>query len=216
MRDLANALRDIGYVRLKAVSGSETTLEIARRIGSISTISGIAPVQELAPRSVEHASASSYGGLYGLEKFPLHTDMAHWHVPPRYFLLRCTHPAPEVKTLVLHSRCMLGDEDGITLRRALFRPRRRLDGRLTSLRLYESERCRWDPLFISPVTKCAFELRQRVLRRIEAARTVELSLEDPQDCIIIDNWSALHGRTEVSPLCTHRKIERVYLDSVKL
>jgi len=215
LKDLADELRDVGYVRVKAVSEDETTLEIARRFGSISVISGVAPVQELIPRSVEQASTSSYGGMYGLGQFPLHTDMAHWHVPPRYFLLRCMHPAPEVKTLVLHSQDVFGDEDEITLRRALFRPRRRLDSRLTCLRLYENGRCRWDPVFIVPITNCAVELRQRVLRRIESARTVELSLEDPLDCIVLDNWSALHGRTDVPSKCTHRILERVYLDSVK-
>jgi len=215
-RDLANELRDIGYVRVKAISPDETTLEIARRFGSISVISGVAPVQELVPRTVEQASASSYGGMYGLGQFPLHTDMAHWHVPPHYLLLRCVHPAAEVKTLVLHSRYMFCDEDEITLRRALFRPRRRLDGRLTSLRLYENGRCRWDPVFIVPITDCAVELRQRVLARIESARTAEISLEDPLDCVILDNWSVLHGRTEVPTQCIHRRVERLYLDSVKL
>jgi alpha-ketoglutarate-dependent taurine dioxygenase len=131
LKDWADELRDHGYVRVRAISADETTLEIAQRLGSISVISGITPAHELVPRSVEQASASSYGGMYGLGPFPLHTDMAHWHVPPRYFLLRCVHPAPQVKTLALHSRNLFDEEDEVTLRRALFRPRRRLDGRLT-------------------------------------------------------------------------------------
>ena len=193
---------------------AETTLEIARRLGSASVISDVTPVQELIPRAADQVSSSSYGAMYGLGQFPLHTDMAHWYLPPHYFILRCVRPAPKVRTLVVHSRDLLADEDEVTLRRALFRPRRRLDGRLTSLRLYESGRCRWDPVFIVPITKSAVELRERVLRRIEAGRIEELSLEDPMDCIIFDNWSVLHGRTRVPLECAHRKIERIYLDSV--
>jgi L-asparagine oxygenase len=211
-----NELRESGYVRIKAITAVETTLEIAQRLGSVSAISEVAPVQELIPRPAEQASASSYGGMYGLGQFPLHTDMAHWYLPPHYFLLRCVQPAPEVKTFVLHSRHLFADEDEVTLRRALFRPRRRLDGRLTSLRLYESGRCRWDSVFITPITRSAVELRERVLRRAEAGRIEELSLDDPMDCIVFDNWSVLHGRTKVPLECIQRKIERVYLDSVDL
>jgi alpha-ketoglutarate-dependent taurine dioxygenase len=207
-------LGEKGYARVKAISEAETTLETAGRLGSVSLISEVSPVQELVPRAADQTSSSSYGGMYGLGQFPLHTDMAHWYVPPHYFLLRCVQPAPEVKTLVLHSRNLFADEDEVTLRRALFRPRRRLDGRLTSLRLYESGRCRWDPVFIMPITKSAVELRERVVRRAEAGRIEELSLDDPMDCIVFDNWSVLHGRTKVPLECVHRKIERVYLDSV--
>lgn len=206
----------MGYIRIKAISADETTLEIAQRVGAISVIAGIAPVQELTPRSVEQASASSYSGLYGLGQFPLHTDMAHWYVPPHYLLLRCVHAANQVKTLVVHSRNLFADEDEITLRRALFRPRRSLDGRLSSLRLYESGQCRWDSIFIVPTTNCAVELRQRILGRIDSASPIELLLKDSLECVILDNWSVLHGRTSIAAECTHRKMERVYLDSVNL
>ena len=214
MTNLAGELAEKGFVRVKAVTEDETTLEIARRHGLVSVIADVSPVQVLIPRASGQTSASSYGDMYGLGQFPLHTDMAHWYIPPRFFLLRCVRPAAEVKTLVLHSRHLFSDEDEVTLRRALFRPRRRLDGRLTSLRLYDTGRCRWDPVFIVPITRTAVELKERVHQRIEEGRAEELSLEDSMDCMIIDNWSVLHGRTSVPLECVHRTIERVYLDSV--
>jgi len=189
-------------------------MEIAKRLGSPAVIPDVSPVQELVPRAADQSSSSSYGGMYGLGEFPLHTDMAHWFVPPHYFLLRCVQPAADVKTIVLHSRDLFAGEDEVTLRRALFRPRRRLDSRLSSLRLYEGGRGRWDPAFIVPITKSAADLSERIFRRIEAAQTEALTYEDPSDAIIFDNWSVLHGRTKVPPDCIHRKIERVYLDSV--
>lgn len=216
VKNLASDLRENGYSRVRTITAAETTFEIARRLGSPSVISGVATVQELVPRSIGQASDSSYGRIYGLGQFPLHTDMAHWCVPPHYFLLRCVQPAPQVKTLALHSRHLFAEEDDVTLRRALFRPRRRLDGRLTSLRLFERGRYRWDPVFIVPITASAAKLRERILLRIEATDVEELSLEDPMDCLIIDNWTVLHGRSDVPPGCVHRKIERVYLDSVHI
>ena len=215
MNDSATELREVGWIRLEAVDASETTLEIARRLGTISTISGVTQVQELVPRSVDQLSASSYGGIYGLGPFPLHTDMAHWFIPPRYILLRCVRPAPEVMTLALHFQDLFDGEEATAVRRALFRPRRRIDGRLTSLRLHDNGIYRWDPAFILPITKNAANLRERIHRRIDTAIVTKLSLEEPTNCILLDNWSVLHGRTEVPPRCIHRKLERVYLDTVK-
>lgn len=216
MNDLAAELRETGWARVEAINAGEPTLEIARRLGSISAISGVAQVQELIPRSLDQASASSYGGIYGLEPFPLHTDMAHWFVPPHFILLRCVRPAPEVFTLALHFQNLFDGEEVTTIRRALFRPRRRIDDRLTSLRLHDRGICRWDPTFITPITKSAVDLRERIHRRIDGATVTKLSLEEPTGCIVFDNWNVLHGRTEVPPQCIHRKLERVYLDSVNL
>lgn len=216
MNDQTAELREMGWVRIKAAHLEESTLEIAHRLGSIAEISGVARVQELVPRAVGQASISSYGGMYGLGPFPLHTDMAHWCIPPRYFLLRCVRPAPEVTTLALSFRTLFSDEEDVVVRRALFRPRRRIDGRLTGLRLHDGGVCRWDPAFIVPITKCAADLKERIRRRIDAATATKLSLENPTECIVFDNWNVLHGRTEVPPGCTHRKLERVYLDSVDL
>jgi hypothetical protein len=214
LSNVTDELREQGYVQFKAISEEESTLEIATRIGAVSPIPGISPVQQLIPRAADQTSANSYGGIYGLGHFPLHTDMAHWYIPPHYFLLRCMEPAPDVKTLVLHSRFVFADEDEVTLRRALFRPRRRLGGRLTCLRLYESGRYRWDANFITPMSKSAIELRERIIQRAQATKPKEISLNTPMDCIVLDNWSVLHARTAVSLQSIHRNIERVYLDSV--
>jgi L-asparagine oxygenase len=152
--------------------------------------------------------------MYGLEAFPLHTDMAHWHIPPRYFLLRCLQAAHQVDTLAVHFREILGEEDEATLRRAIFRPRRRLEGRLTSMRLKEDARCRWDPVFIVPVTEEARRLRERVVQRISTANVAKVKLSDATDCLLFDNWNVLHGRSAVPTDALHRKIERVYLESL--
>lgn len=214
MRGFAEHLQQHGYARVLATAPDETTLQIARRLGAVSEIAGIAEVQQLTPRAVGQASTSSYGGMYGLDAFPLHTDMAHWYVPPRYFLLRCLKPAHQVETLALHFREILGDEDEVTLRRAIFRPRRRLEGRLTPIRLKEDMRYRWDPVFLVPVTEEGRRLRERVVQRISEANVAKVELSGPMDCILFDNWNVLHGRSTVPTDALHRRVERVYLESL--
>lgn len=214
MKQLSDHLQRDGCARISAHSPDETTLAVAERIGAVSSIRGVSSVQELAPRRTEEAAPTSYGGIYGLSAFPLHTDMAHWHIPPRYLLLRCISAAP-VETLVVHFREVLADEDDVTLRRSVFRPRRRIEGRLTSLRLKHGEMHRWDPIFIVPVTAEAERLRERLVTRLSSTSAAKLALDGPTDCLLLDNWAVMHGRTHVPPTAMHRRLERVYLDFVR-
>lgn len=41
-------------------------------------------------------------------------------------------------------------------------------------------------------------------------------LKNPGDTLIIDNWTTLHGRSEVEKSSNDRVIERVYLREIKV
>ena len=69
--------------------------------------SGIPTVQTLKPRTERQAPKSHYSGIFGLDEFPLHTDLAHWAMPPRYFMLRCIHGSPDVTTKLLPATVMM-------------------------------------------------------------------------------------------------------------
>src|SRR5688500_1379294 len=97
--DLA-PLRSLGFVRL-STSSSQSTADVAHHLGEIVHLEGISEIQTLAPCNKDEAGTNRYSGLYGVEEFPLHTDMAHWHVPPRYFLLRCVQPTDNVPTYLV-------------------------------------------------------------------------------------------------------------------
>lgn len=209
-------LNNLGVIRFRLDDVLKTTLQAAGEIGSIAEIPGVSSVQPLVPKSKKTASASSYSGIYGRGAFPLHTDMAHWSIPPRYLMLRCVTPDPNIKTTVLHSREILDGEDPVDLARSLFRPRRRLDGRLTVLRLREKELVRWDPVFLNPINSLAVGLSKRVAERISRLVPMELPLDAPGDCLILDNWNVLHGRTSAYGEASARYIERVYLTEVSL
>jgi L-asparagine oxygenase len=203
-----------GFIKFSCNSEDESTLEIAQSIGNVLALPGVSPVQTLVPNSAESRERSSYSGNFGMGAFPLHTDMAHWYIPPRYLLLRCIRPAEQVYTSFVSIGEVIDFEDPITFKRALFRPRRRLDGRLSILRLYDNDVFRWDPLFIRPINNHASALQARVEKRIANAVVRTVTFESSTDCILIHNWKVLHGRSSVPTSAFHRVVERVYLSTL--
>lgn len=203
-----------GYTKFSCGSRFQSTIEIAHSIGEILALPGIPTVQTLTPSRVEVKEASSYSGNYGMGEFPLHTDMAHWYVPPPYLLLRCIQPAEQVYTTFSSLKNIIEAEEVNTFKRALFRPRRRLGGRLSVLRLYDKGIFRWDKLFIQPINTCATELQARVMARIAQEEVDKVCYESATDCILVHNWKVLHGRSSVPELASHRTLERVFLSKL--
>lgn len=215
MSTFLNQLTEDGYVQFDGQYFGNSTIEIATSIGTVINPPGIKTVQELIPARRDLLEASSYSGNYGLEEFPFHSDMAHWFQPPRYLLLCCRVPAISVETRVVKSERIFEDEETHDLRRALFRPRRRLNGRLTHLRLFEGDFYRWDSLFIEPINKLGVSLRSRVIERLAKANYETIVLGYSNQCLLIDNWQTFHARSAVSFEGINRKLERLYLSELK-
>lgn len=216
MTPIIGDLKTRGFACFATGNSSISTIRVAQDIGDTLVADDVANMQILVPKRSEGLERSSYSGLYGMRDFPLHTDLAHWYEPPRYLLLRCIEPSQDVITHVVRSEDIFGLEREITLKRALFRPRRRLEGRLTCLRLREGECNRWDSTFISPVNALASKLQSRIEDRIKNAKVESIFLKTKGDCLLIDNWKMLHGRSLVPLESAHRRIERVYLTSIKI
>ena len=95
------------------------TAEVAVRVGRILEIDKLLPsskiptVQSLRPRQAVEAKQNQYSGHYGFDIFPFHTDLAHWALPPRYFLLRCLIGTEDVFTNVLPSSHVVGLLSGL-------------------------------------------------------------------------------------------------------
>lgn len=203
-----------GYARFSCTSQSQSTLDVAHSIGEVATAPGIPIVQRLTPNRTDVKEASSYSGNYGMEEFPLHTDMAHWYIPPPYLLLRCIQPVDQVFTTIVSVRNIVAAEEPETFKRALFRPRRRLDGRLSILRLYDRGIFRWDQLFVLPVNSRATELQMRLAKRIQDESVARVCYESATDCVLVDNRNAVHGRSSVPESAANRVLERVYLSKL--
>lgn len=193
---------------------------ISVEIESFLPATGVPTVQLLSPKRRENALANHYSGSFGLEEFPLHSDLAHWSIPPRYFLLRCLHGSPTAFTNLLPVSSVVSAIGEQFIRKAIFIPRKRSPaGQCCPLpMLFRQDRdagVRWDSLFLTPLNSsakkvtCAFST-EKWNNSIKA-----VNLLDPGDTLIVDNWHMLHGRSAVDENSLDRRIERAYLSAIK-
>ena len=204
-----------GYIQFKSDTNKKI-IEVANELGKVSQVVSIPLVQTLTPRKSDNESKNTYSGNFGLDQFPMHTDLAHWHIPFRYLLLRCVMPADNVATKIVDSKIVLEGERKSDISRAHFKPRRLLGHKSNLLKLYQNGVFRWDSLFIVPGNKLGEILKQKVEAKLQSLKPNELTFDNPGDCLLIDNWRILHGRSRVPETALHRKIERVYLSEIRL
>lgn len=228
LRDIAAQLHQRGHILISNFKADETTIAVASSLGEVADIpallpqSGIPTVQELRPRLMTETGANKYSGNFGLGDFPLHTDLAHWAQPPRYFLLRCKVGSPTVVTRLLPLSALIPRVGAANLRRALVRPSRPPRGGVicilpVTFRVGEIEGIRWDSLFLVPMNNAAGAVAQALSDiTTNSAATMELALVQPGDTLIVDNWHCLHGRGKVWPNDRDRKVERVYLTKLHI
>ncbi|MXW44083.1 MAG: TauD/TfdA family dioxygenase [Candidatus Dadabacteria bacterium] len=219
-------LNQNGYVMLHEWRSEEKTISIARSLGTVVDIKTLLPeskhptVQSLTPGYKTESSSNNYTGTYGLGEFPMHTDLAHWAQPPRYFMLRCQKGSPEVTTNILPCSALNSILEMSTLRRALTKPRQTGQGNipfLLPLVFRAGNVCgfRWDSLFLVPMNKAAVQVADILSRVLWVKLRMEsLTLVKNGDTVIIDNWRCLHGRSKVPESEMDRKLERVYLSEV--
>lgn len=221
---MLRAVQEEGFVLYKRLATGISTNEVAQTLGTIINVdellpsAGIPTVQSLRPRNTTEVGQNQYSGHYGLLDFPLHTDLAHWAIPPRYLLLRCLVGTNDVFTN-LHSWLPIVELLGkATLQRAVFRARRRRVGYSGLVRVLSHQQqtdiFRWDPLFLRPLNRHAEAVSATMLDPKWNDSATKILLTDPGDSILVDNWRILHGRSPVLGQSKTRHIERVYLSEV--
>lgn len=173
-------------------------------------------VQDLVPRAI--ATPNTYSGIFGLDGFPFHTDLAHWHLPPRYLLLRCVIGYVDVATLLLDGQAIFDTVTLDVLTRAIFKPRRPRGGQVTLLRLCkptdDSYCFRWDDVFLRPASRIGDIAYQSIKEHLPKCETLSIALARPGDTLLIDNWRMLHARSPIPAGREDRKIQRVYLENL--
>jgi L-asparagine oxygenase len=209
-----------GFAWAPELAPALPTGELARMLGEPLAIGAGGPVHRLTPTVSHEASANSYSGLYGLGRFPMHTDMAHWHIPPRYLMLRCVRGAAHVATYLRDSRPITFKLGIDTLCGALVRPRRPLRGKVQLLHLLETEPdgdrlFRWDQTFLEPATAASREISLRVHAELDAEPDAAVVSACPADTLVVDNWRMVLARSPVSHTATDRMVERVYIGDVQ-
>lgn len=206
-----------GYTFIKNLSPNADLSELANTIGTPIIPGNGKVVQTLAPKAL--ATPNTYSGIYGLGRFPFHTDLAHWRMPPRYLVLRCKIGFYDVQTLLIDSRDLVSSITPDILSRAILRPRRPRGGKYSLLHMYETienEYClRWDEVFIIPASRMGEIARERVLDWLQKSGAISVVLAEKNDTLILDNWRMLHSRSQIFAGRESRTIERVYLKELK-
>ena len=222
-------LRRKGYAFIRRMCPNTPTIDIASSLGKVLGIEaqyprmGVATVQVLRPHRRSDAKRYQFSGTYGLDEFPLHTDLAHWANPPHYTLLRCLQGSSSVATQLLHCSSIEADLDTATLRQALARPRGIGLGRVLSLLPLRFDLpgddwgMRWDPLSLVPMNRSCIRVAETVnTHKWKRSDLTSVVLVDRGDTLVIDNFRCLHGRTSVPISDIGRQIERVYLNEVHI
>lgn len=213
---MRNSLVPDGYVDLGVYQPGKSAMEVAQLIALELRIKIDSSAETLTVNSTDTKPKNTYAGNYGFDKLPLHTDLAHWHIPPRYLMLRCAVADPQVFTLLLHHREVVEKLSPVVVDRALFRPRRRLDGKMFLLRLRDSGIFRWDQIFLTPENKEADRVQSLMTSHNPGFKIMELALDKPGRTVVIDNWNILHGRSMVKNNSSPRCIERAYFTEDKV
>jgi hypothetical protein len=215
--EIKDRIFEFGYAFLQAYNVQSEATVVAAAIGQLLIPWNGGLVQKLVPR--REASPNTYSGIYGLGYFPLHTDLAHWNLPPRYLMLRCIRGYEDVPTLLLDGKAFIDDRSLLDiLTRAIFKPRRPIAGEIKLLRLCEAVetgyRIRWDEVFLRPASQIGTIADQRIRAHLASSNPISISLTNPGDTLIIDNWRMLHARSPISNHQHDRDIERVYLETL--
>lgn len=205
--------KERGFVSFPS-NAEESMLEVAQHIGNVLKVPTMPLVQTLTPRLKETERDNTYSGNFGVDEFPFHTDLAHWYIPPRYLFLRSVVPAPDIETKLIDSNDVCDEIEPNIMSRAHFKPRKKLDRTANLLKIKQGEIFRWDSVFIEPANSSADELKLLIQSALSKAKYISLNLDNKGDCLLVDNWRMLHGRSAVSKKSMDRKIERVYFNEV--
>lgn len=223
---LTEALKKDGFAFIPSWIPNSSTHEAAEFLGKIiepskvSSKFNIKTVQALEPRHKQSRTNRVYSDIFGLDKFPLHTDLAYWQEPPHYLILRCLRGSSEVHTKILNVAIVERMVGELVMKRALVKARHLphnmpvcvLPLRPTGLGINS---IRWDSVFLKPLNAAASHFFD-VMARLDNDTTlgINVPLVNQGDTLVIDNWRVLHGRSSVPSQGEMRRIERVYLSAL--
>jgi alpha-ketoglutarate-dependent taurine dioxygenase len=214
---ISDLINDAGWVILNNDNDKECARLRYNKVGKPLQIPGQKLVSIIRPNRKLTSKENTYSGIFGMNEFPLHSDLANWYTPPRYLALRGVVSKEGAFTHLLDSRSILNTFPKSELSRFLVRPRRPVNFQLPIYKIYEPrfEGFRWDPVFLEPASN-THKSNFKDLRKYITSQRVEKICLKTNDVLIIDNYRMLHGRSAVSPDSRGRVVERVFLGEILL
>ncbi|MEW8052930.1 MAG: hypothetical protein AB2792_09480 [Candidatus Thiodiazotropha sp.] len=221
--DIKNELNDKGYIFIPKWNPESSIEDLAKSLGHVTQVSEmfghdkIPNIQKLFPKKTSDSLKNQYSGYYGLNEFPLHTDLAHWSIPPKILMLRCIKGFKEVSTKILPLKLIYNELSQKGIRRAVVSPRQRMQkSEICLLPLLfggkKEQGIRWDSLFLVPQNEQAKIIKKTIEAKEVVEKAVDYKLIDSGDTLILNNHVNLHGRSSVPNECCEREIERIYIN----
>jgi hypothetical protein len=173
-------------------------------------------VDQLSPISAEQAAPRSLSAKYGFGAFPMHTDAAYLHVPPKYLALHY------VSDKISKRPTLLWDLELIQLPKdLLFNLQREVwlvnGGRgrfLSSIRVEGSSTnesyWRFDLECMRPLSDVGAEVAREFEQHMSHVRPTEVHWQ-PDLLLILDNWRVIHGRANGDHPEPERVLERILI-----
>lgn len=217
--EVKNELSEKGFLFIPKWNTKLTINELASNLGEVVKISDylnhsmIPDVQVISPKEKSDSSKNQYSGEYGLDAFPLHTDLAHWGKPPNYLILRCIKGNEKVTTKVLPLNIVWEILLAKGIQKSVVKTRGKPSCMLPLLFEINGVQCiRWDSYFLEPINKHARAIRELMLSRKVWELAVDIQLTNYGDTLILNNHSFLHARSNVPADSVGREIERIYFN----
>src|SRR5258708_15280250 len=188
---MLDSLQHYGWTAVRGITRTGF-LELAHSLGAPWSRPG-GVIEQLRVRLPEDASSRSLSGIHGRGAFPLHTDFAHYAIPPRYVLLRNACTVPVRPTTVQPLDVLSCSEAAYrTLQRRIWVIRGGPFLFYAPVLFGAGGYVRWDSGCMSPSALAADALH---------VWTECLALAEPfsfdwdvNTALVIDNWRTLHGR----------------------
>lgn len=216
-RGVSEAITEQGYAVIREHKPEAHSLVAFSDFGEIETVEGLNTVQQLVPRHRTESLPNTYSGNFGVEEFPLHTDLAHWATPPQFLALRCITGTGLVPTRILDGQLLVQHFGVKFLRSILVQPRRPMRNGKQLLQLLKRVgptdrfQIRWDSIYLKAATSRSASGFAMVKDFLASSFASEVLLLERGDTLIVDNWRCLHGRASVGTTARMRHIDRAYL-----
>jgi hypothetical protein len=196
------------------LKGSQATLfELAGRLGDpVPVRRGGPTLDRLVPVDRDAAPSRTLSALYGVGRFPMHTDAASHRIPPRFLLLRFDgREATTTPTQLLDFNSLdLGPREMAALRREVWLVRGGVGRTFYTTILSRTsigQMVRFDPGCMEPALGTDSRGLPALLEAFEGVEPVDVYWQ-PEEIVVIDNWRFVHGRGAVD-LEHDRVLERV-------
>jgi alpha-ketoglutarate-dependent taurine dioxygenase len=209
-------LQERGWTIVPDVRTQSRLLEVARSVGRPVLSPTGELIKKLYPHNAEAKSnRRTLSVVYGMDKFPLHTDTAFWPLPCRYIVFRATGDIRRGTTILTFATLVskLGIEFQSLAERSVW-VSHTPQASFYCLMIFSAggERCwRYDPHCMQPANKSALQVNE-ILKSSPLCDMESSFIWAEETALVVDNWKTLHGRGPMPANEQLRVLERIYLE----